>query len=57
MRIAAALFRGFAFSRLDARRSPLFAHCQRRYRSQPEAADGAPAPATEPKDADETAKA
>lgn len=56
MRIAAVAFmRGLVFRRLDVQRSPLFAHCQRRCRSQARDAE-APAQPPDPKDAEEAAQ-
>jgi hypothetical protein len=56
MHIAAVAFiRGLVFRRLDARRSPLFAHCQRRYGTQPLKRGPAVHP-PDPKDAEDAVK-
>ena len=55
MRIAAVAFiRGLVFRRVELRRSPLFVHCQRRYRGQAHEA-GAAAHPPDPKDAKDAA--
>lgn len=56
MRLAAVAFlRDLVFRRLEVRRSPLFVHCQRRYRSQANDS-GASAHPPDPKDVEAGAK-
>ena len=56
MRIAAVAFiRGLVLRRVELRRSPLFVHCQRRYRWQDHEA-GAAARPPDPEDAEDAAR-